>query len=149
MRRSHEQSPAGRRVMPSVHPATSATSVARLLSLQATAGNRAVAALLEVQREPTPVEVLERTIADRITEARGRVTKGDIDAPAFEHYRTSTAGTVAAVAALLWQTELHFEDVDPAGAAIEKKADKKLVTDFKGFLEARVVKALTAKLRDL
>lgn len=149
MRRSHEQSPAARRVKPLVHPAASATAVARLLSLQATAGNRAVAALLEVQREPAPVDVLERTIADRITEARGRVTKGEIDAPAFEHYRTSTAGTVAEVAALLWQDELHFEDVDPAGAAIEKKADKKVVADFKGFLEARVLKALTAKLRDL
>jgi nucleoid-associated protein YgaU len=149
MRRFHEQSPTGRGVKPSVQPDTSATSVARLLSLQATAGNRAVAALLEVQREPAQMELLERTIADRITEAWGRVTKGEIDASAFEHYRTSTAGTVAEVAALLWQNELHFVDLDPAGAAIDKKADKKLVADFKAFLEARVLKALTAKLNDL
>ncbi len=91
----------------------------------------------------------EPTIAERITEARGQVTKGEIDAPAFEHYRTSTAGTVAEVAGLLWQNELYLVDVDPTGAGIDKKADKKLVTDFKALLQARVARALTAKFGDL
>jgi hypothetical protein len=95
------------------------------------------------------VQAPEPTIAERITEARGQVTKDEIDAPAFEHYRTSTAGTVAEVVGLLWQNELYLVDVDPSGAGIDKKADRKLVTDFKAFLQARVAKALTAKLRDL
>jgi hypothetical protein len=85
MRRSHEPSAPGRGVKPSVQPAASATSAARLLWLQASAGNRAVTALLEVQRDPVPVHPLEPTIADRITEARDQVTKGEVDAPAFEH----------------------------------------------------------------
>jgi hypothetical protein len=40
-------------------------------------------------------------------------------------------------------------DVDPTGSGIDKKADRKLMTDFKAFLQARVAKVLTAKLRDL
>ena len=132
-----------------MQPAKSATPAARLLWLQASAGNRAVTGLLRVQRDPDPVQVTEPTIAERITEARGQVTKDEIDAPAFEHYRTSTAGTVAEVVGLLWQNELYLVDVDPSGAGIDKKADRKLVTDFKAFLQARVAKALTAKLRDL
>jgi hypothetical protein len=95
------------------------------------------------------VQTPEPTIAERITEARGQVTKGEIDAPAFEHYRTSTAGTVAEVARLLWQNELYLVDVDPTGTGVDKKGDKKLVTDFKALLQARVAKALTAKFRDL
>ncbi len=149
IRRSREPAATGRGAQRSVQPAKPATSAARLLWLQASAGNRAVAGLLGVQRDPDPVHPPEPTIAERITEARGQVTKGEIDGPAFEQYRTSTAGTVAEVAGLLWQNELYLVDVDPTGAGIDKKADKKLVADFKAFLQARVAKALTAKLRDL
>jgi hypothetical protein len=150
MRRSHEPSAPGWGVKPFVQAATSATaatSAARLLWLQAAAGNRAVTALLEVQRDP--VAPPELTIADRITEARDQVSKGEIDAPAFEQYRTSTAGTVSEVAGLLWQNELFLVEVDPTGSGIDKKADRKLVTDFKVFLEERVAQTLTAKLLEL
>src|SRR3989442_3029943 len=126
MRRSLEPSAPGRGVKPSVQAARSATdamSAAPLLWLQSTAGNRAVTGLLKVQRAPDPVVALEPTIADRITEAREQVTKGEIDAPAFEHYRTSTTGTAAAVAELLWQNELHPVDIEPAGSGIYSKSD--------------------------
>ena len=130
-----------------MQPAGPASPAAQLLWLQASAGNQAVTGLLGVQREPDPTP--EPTVAEQIAEARGLVTKGEIDAPAFEHYRTSTAGTVAEVVGLLWVNELTLVDVDPAGAGIAKRADKKLVTDFKGVLQARVGKALSAKFRDL
>jgi hypothetical protein len=140
----------------SAEPGRSATPTAatrepaaELLRLQASAGNRAVTALLEVQRDPDPPPTPEPTIADRIAEARALVTKGEIDAPAFERYRTSTAGTVADVVTQLWQNELYLVDVDPGGAGIDKKADKKLVSDFKSFAQARVAKVLTTKLRAL
>jgi len=120
-----------------------------MLWLHATAGNRAVTALLEVQRDPVPVHTPEPAIADRMTEARDQVTRGQVDAPAFEHYRTSKPGTVAHVAALLWLNELDLVDVDPTGSGIDKKAGRKLVTDFNAMLQARVAKVLTAKLRDL
>jgi hypothetical protein len=149
MRRSHEPLAPAPGVKRSVQPARSASSAARLLWLQATAGNRAVTALLEVQRDPDPVHLLEPTIADLTAEARDQVTKGEIDAPAFEHYRTSTAGTAAEVAELLWQNELYLVEIDPTGSGIDKRADRKLVTDLKALLKARVAKALTAKLRDL
>jgi hypothetical protein len=137
----------------SVEPARSATSgaptgepAAELLRLQASAGNRAVTGLLEVQRDPDPTPTPEPTIADRIAEARAMVTKGEIDGPAFERYRTSTAGTAADVVTPLWQNELYLVEIDPGGAGIATKADKKLVTDFKSFVQARVAKAVTAKL---
>ena len=124
---------------------------ARVLWLQASAGNQAVSGLLRVQRDPdpNPGPTPEPTIAERIADAKGVVAKGDIDAPAFEHYRTSTAGTVAEVVGLLWFNELALPDIDPAGADIAKRADKKLVTDFRSALQTRVTKALTTKLRDL
>jgi hypothetical protein len=130
-----------------VQPPVPASPQARLLWLQATAGNRAVSGLLAVQRDPDPTP--EPTVAERIAEARGLVTRGEIDAPAFEHYRTSSAGTVAEVAGWLWLNELYLADLDPAGAGIAKNADKKLVTDFKALLQARIGKALSAKFRDL
>ncbi len=155
-RRSGEPAGRGRGVRRSAEPARSAAPPAssgaptdELLRLQASAGNRAVTGLLQVQRDPDPPPTPEPTIADRIAEARAQVTKGEIDEPAFERYRTSTAGTVADVVALLWLNELYLVDVDPAGAGIDKKADKKLVTDFKALVQARVAKALTAKLRAL
>jgi hypothetical protein len=130
-----------------VQPAGPASPAAQLLWLQASAGNQAVTGLLGVQRDPDPTP--EPTVAERIAEARGLVTKGEIDAPAFEHYRTASAGTVAEVVGLLWLDELALVEVDPAGAGIVKKADKKLVTDFKALLQARVGKALSAKFREL
>jgi hypothetical protein len=133
-------------------PAKSAAPAAAtdgLLRLQASAGNRAVTGLLDLQRDPDPAPPPERTIAERITEARGQVSNGEIDGPAFERYRTSTAGTVADVVGSLWQNELYLVEIDLTGAGIDKKPDKKLVTDFKAFLQARVAKVLTAKLRDL
>lgn len=147
VRRSGEPAALSRGVRRSVQPAGPASPAAQLLWLQASAGNQAVTGLLGVQRDPDPTP--EPTVAERIAEARGLVTKGEIDAPAFEHYRASTAGTVAEVVGLLWLNELTLVDVDPAGAGIAKKADKKLVTDFKAFLQARVGKALSAKFRDL
>lgn len=147
MRRPREPALPGRGGQRSGQPAKSAGPAARLLQLQASAGNRAVTRLLSVQRDPDPAT--EPTIAEQIAEARAQVSKGEIDAPAFEHYRTSTAGTVAEVVGLLWQNDLYLVDVDPAGTGFAKKADKKAVTDFKVFLQARVVKALTAKFRDL
>ena len=158
MRRSAEP---GRSAAPT---AATGEPAAELLRLQASAGNRAVTGLLEVQRDrdPPPTRLLEvqrdpdpppstpaPTIADQIAEARALVTKGEIDGPAFERYRTSTAGTVADVVTQLWQNELYLVEVDPGGAGIDKKADKKLVADFKSFVQARVAKALTAKLRAL
>ncbi len=147
VRRTREPAAPGRGVPRSVQPAAPASPAARLLWLQASAGNQAVVALLGVQRDPDPTP--EPTVAERIAEARGLVTKGEIDAPAFEHYRTSRAGTVAEVVELLWLDELYLADVDPAGAGIANRADKKRVTDFRAFLHARVGKALSAKLRDL
>ena len=149
IRRPREPAAPGRGARRSEPPARPAAPAARLLWLQASAGNRAVTGLLGVQRDPDPVPAPEPTVAERIAEARASVTKGEIDAPAFEHYRTSTAGTVAEVVGQLWQNELYLVDVDPTGAGIAKKADKKLVTDFKAFVQARVAKALTAKLNDL
>jgi hypothetical protein len=131
----------------SVQRAETDSPAARVLWLQASAGNQAVTGLLGVQRDPDPTP--EPTVAERIAEARGLVTNGEIDAPAFEHYRTSTAGTVADVVGLLWLNELVLTDLDPAGADIAKRADKKLVADFKALLQARVGKALTAKFREL
>jgi hypothetical protein len=155
-RRSGEPAGRGRGVRRSVEPAKSAAPPTsggvptdELLRLQSSAGNRAVTGLLEVQRDPDPPPTPEPTIADRIAEARAQVTKGEIDGPAFERYRTSTAGTVADVVTLVWQNELYLVDLDPAGTGIDKKADKKLVTDFKAFVQARVAKALTTKLRAL
>jgi hypothetical protein len=130
-------------------PTSAGAPTDELLRLQASAGNRAVTGLLEVHRDPDPPPTPEPTIADRIAEARAQVTKGEIDGPAFERYRTSNAGTVADVVTLLWQNELYLVDIDPAGTGIDKKADKKLVTDFKAFVQARVAKALTTKLRAL
>src|SRR5207248_6851727 len=95
MRRSREPSVQGRGAYRSAQPITPAKSAAPLLWLQATAGNRAVTAILEVQRDPVPVETPGPTIAERITESRDQVTKGEIDAPAFEYYRTSATGTAA------------------------------------------------------
>jgi hypothetical protein len=156
-RRSGEPAGRGRGVRRSAEPGRSAAPTAatgepaaELLRLQASAGNRAVTGLLEVQRDPDPPpSTLAPTIADQIAEARALVTKGEIDGPAFERYRTSTAGTVADVVTQLWQNELYLVEVDPGGAGINKKADKKLVADFKSFVQARVAKALTAKLRAL
>ena len=112
-------------------PAKSAAPAAAtdgLLRLQASAGNRAVTGLLDLQRDPDPAPPPERTIAERITEARGQVSNGEIDGPAFERYRTSTAGTVADVVGSLWQNELYLVEIDLTGAGIDKKPDKKLVT---------------------
>ena len=147
VRRSGEPAAPGRGVRRSVKQAVPASPAAQLLWLQASAGNQAVTGLLGVQRDPDPTP--EPNVAELIAEARGLVTKGEIDAPAFEHYRTSTAGTVAEVAGLLWLNELYLADVDPAGAGIAKNADKKLVTNFKALLQARIGKALSAKFRDL
>jgi hypothetical protein len=146
-RRFGEPAAPGRGVRRSVQPAAPASPAAQLLWLQASAGNQAVTGLLGVQRDPDPTP--EPTVAEQIAEARELVTRGEIDAPAFEHYRTSKAGTVAEVVGLLWLNDLALVEVDPAGAGIAKRADKKLVSDFKALLQARVGKALTAKFRDL
>src|SRR5262249_18736893 len=133
--RRHSGEPAGRGrgVRRSAEPGRSAASTAAtgepaagLLRLPASARHPAVTGLLEVQRDPDPTPTPEPSIADRIAEARAMVTKGDIDGPAFERYRTSTAGTVAEVVTQLWQNELYLVEVDPGGAGIDKKADKKL-----------------------
>jgi hypothetical protein len=120
-----------------------------LLELQASAGNRAVTGLLGVQRAPDPAPTPEPSIAERVAEAKAQVTKGDIDKPAFEHYRTSGTGTVADVVDLLWMNELLLVDIDPTGAGIARKADQKLVRDLSKLVQGRVATALTAQLRDL
>jgi hypothetical protein len=125
------------------------TPAARLLWLQATAGNRAVTDFLELQRDPAPLQTAELTLADRIATARDQVTKGQIDAPAFEHYRASSTGSVAEVTELLWDNEMGLADIDRTGAGIDKKTDKKMVVDFQAFLQNRATKALTTKLREL
>src|SRR5262245_30844087 len=117
IRRAREPTPPARGVRRSAQPAP-ASPAAQVLWLQASAGNRAVAGLLGVQRDPDPTP--EPAVAVRIAEARGVVTKGEIDGPAFEHYRTSTAGTVADVVELLWLDDLALPDIDPAGAGIAK-----------------------------
>ncbi len=122
---------------------------ARWLWLQAHAGNRAVAGLLGVQRDPDPAPAPVPTLAERLAEARTQVATGQVDEAAFAHYRTSTAGTVEEVVELLWQNELYLVDIDPTGAGVTTKADKNSLRDFRTFLQARVAKALTAKLRGL
>src|SRR5262245_9366834 len=129
VRRVGEPAAPGRGVRRSVQGAVPDSPAARLLWLPASAGNQAVTGLLGVQRDPDPAP--EPAVAERIAEARGQVTRGEIDAPAFEHYRTSSAGTVAEVVGLLWLNELTLVEVDPSGAGIAERADKKLVTDFK------------------
>ncbi|MEP6697187.1 MAG: hypothetical protein ABJA34_09945 [Pseudonocardiales bacterium] len=149
MRQLCEPGPARRGSGRSVKPARSEPTEARLLQMQASAGNRAVAGLLSTQRDPDPGTPPEPTATERLTEARGQVTRGEIDAAAFEHYRTSATGTVADVVALLWLNELYLLDVDPTGTGAAKAAERKAVADFKAFLQARVAKVLTAKLREL
>jgi hypothetical protein len=141
----------GGRVAPRVAPSkTVAGPAPGLLRLQRTAGNRAVSELLNVQRDVDPPPPLppELSLRQQLAEAKARLAKGDLDAPAFEQYRASTAGTVADVVTLLWQNELYLVDVDPAGAGLDKK-DAKALTEFKALLNARVQKALDAKLAEL
>src|SRR5262245_31579408 len=85
VRRAGRPAARGRDVRHSVRRAEPGSPAARVLWLQASAGNQAVSGLLGVQRDPdpAPAPAPEPTIAERIAEAKGLVTKGDIDAPAF------------------------------------------------------------------
>jgi hypothetical protein len=152
-RRAREPAVAGRDGRAPVRPATPAVPGARLLGLQASAGNLAVTGLLGVHRQPDPAPdpapEPEIPIAERVADAKELVTKGDIDAPAFAKYRASTTGTVADVVQRLWRDDLYLVDVDLNGVGIAKKADRKLVQDLKALVQARVAKTLTAKLVDL
>lgn len=151
-RRAREPAAPNRDGRPSARTATTATPAARLLGLQASAGNWAVAGLLGVHRQPDPAPdpaPAEIPIPERVADAKALVTKGDIDAPAFEKYRVSTTGTVADVVQKLWWDDLYLVDVDPNGVGIAKKADQKLVKDLKTLVQARVAKALSTKLADL
>jgi hypothetical protein len=137
-----------RRTVQRSAPDLSASPASRLLRLQKSAGNRAVSGLLDVQRDPDPAPTPAPALVDQLAEARALITKGDIDAPAFDYYRASTAGTVADVITSLWQNDLYLIDVDPAGAGLDRKQTKAL-TDFKAFLRARVDKVVNAKLAEL
>lgn len=147
--------PARRRPVAPRRPAPGARGGSALadtvLGLQATAGNRAVAALLSVQRDPPtgqdPVALMDVPLTQRLAEAKTTVTSGGIDAPAFERFRTSD-GTAADVAQQLWKDELTLWDVDAASTGLAV-ADAKKAKELRTLLLARVNKAVTAKFRDL
>jgi hypothetical protein len=132
-----------------VVPGSTGGSATGLLRLQRSAGNKAVRRLLDLQRDPTdPAPLPDQPLAPRLAEAKTVVTKGDLDDPAFDHFRESTAGTVTDVINQLWLNELYMVDVDPAGTGLPK-ADARLLASFKDTLKTRVTKALNDKLAAL
>jgi hypothetical protein len=149
--------PARRRPVAPKRPAPSARGGSPLadtvLNLQATAGNRAVVALLSVQRDPpqnqdpTSGALMDVPLSQRLTEAKTAVTSGGIDASAFERFRTSD-GTAADVAQQLWKDELTLWDVDAAYTGVAAP-DAKKAKELRTLLLARVNKAVAAKLNDL
>lgn len=136
---------------PATPPHAGSSLTDTVLGLQATAGNRAVTALLSMQRDTPqnqpPVALMDVPLADRLADAKSMITTGKIDGPAFDRFRTSD-GTAADVAQQLWKDELTLWDVDAANTGLVA-ADAKKARELRTLLLARVNKALTAKFNDL
>jgi hypothetical protein len=110
--------------------------------LQGSAGNRAVAELMAIQRDPAPVEPADpvETVATRLKTARGRVDSTWLDPIAWDTF-VEAGGTINAIAQRIWFDQLELLDVDPAALAGKDAASAKaLETD----LRQRVGKVLAS-----
>jgi hypothetical protein len=125
-----------------------------VLRLQRSVGNRAVAALVALQRDSPASDgstgnelPVEPTAAERLTEAKAMVTSGEIDGPAFDHYRESN-GKVADVVHRLWFDQLTLWDVDPSDKHLAT-ADRSAATALRSLVTKRVTTALSQKFAAL
>jgi hypothetical protein len=147
-------------------PATASSALVHVRRLQAAAGNRAVARLLQRQpaapqgTPPTTVSV-DIPIATRLADAAAAVKRSEIDEAAWTVWRTE-GGKLNNIAFKIWLNELFLPDVDPAtlkseAAAIRSDRTKRqeykakvteatLAASLEKDLRARVRTAITAKL---
>ena len=118
--------------------------------LQQTAGNRAVAELLEAPRAaPSPLAVVQRdpppgpTVAERLATADTNLQAGTLDDPIWATFQAN-GGTANAIADRIWQGSLALSDVQPPARSPKDPAVK-----LRAALVKAVDRVVAAKLNGL